>query len=108
MLAFRTAHVARDARRRSICATNPANALLQAAVPPGRFPISETVLRREVANDLDSLMNTVALESTEDLTGFAHVRTSILNFGFPDIAHRSIDEISVDDLKDEIRTLDDF
>ena len=32
-------------------------------------------------------------------------RTSIRNFGFPDIAHRSIDEISVEDLKDEITSV---
>jgi len=28
-----------------------------------------------------------------------------LNYGFPDIAHRTIDENSVDDLKDEIKAV---
>jgi len=32
------------------------------------------------------------------------VRTSILNFGLPDIALRTIDENGVDDIPDEIRT----
>ena len=72
---------------------------------PGRTPISESLLRREVAHDLEILLNTVALESTDNLTHYERVRASILNFGFPDIAHRSIDEISVDDLKDEITSV---
>jgi type VI secretion system protein ImpF len=105
MLAFRAAHVARDAKNNVDLRDNSGDRVIAGRRSSGRFPISETLLRREVANDLDSLMNTVALESTEDLTGFAHVRSSILNYGFPDIAHRSIDEISVDDLKDEIRTV---
>ena len=33
------------------------------------------------------------------------MRKSILNFGFPDIAHRSIDEISVNDVSHEIATV---
>jgi type VI secretion system protein ImpF len=105
MLAFRTAHAARDTRNKIDLRDKSGDRVIAGRHSSGRFPISETLLRREVANDLDSLMNTVALESTEDLSGFAHVRASILNYGFPDIAHRSIDEISVDDLKDEIRTV---
>ncbi len=39
------------------------------------------------------------------MTGYGRVKQSILNYGFPDIAHRSIDEISVDDVKDEIEAI---
>jgi type VI secretion system protein ImpF len=49
-------------------------------------------------------MNTIALESTLSLRGHRHVRDSILNFGLPDLTHRSIDEIDVGDIKDEIAT----
>jgi type VI secretion system protein ImpF len=63
------------------------------------------MLCREVARDLDALMNTIAMESSVDLEPFAQVRKSILNFGLPDIAHRSIDEISVNDLQYEIATV---
>jgi type VI secretion system protein ImpF len=45
------------------------------------------------------------MESTQDLREFEHVRKSVLNFGFPDIAHRSIDELSLDDVKYEIATV---
>jgi type VI secretion system protein ImpF len=105
MLAFRTAHAKRDARDKIDIRDKSGERIIAGRRSSGRFPISEALLRREVAHDLDSLMNTVALESTEDLSRHAHVRASILNYGFPDIAHRSIDEISVDDLKDEIRTV---
>ncbi len=72
---------------------------------PGEHRFRKSLLRREVAHDLEILLNTVALESTDNLTHYERVRASILNFGFPDIAHRSIDEISVDDLKDEITSV---
>jgi type VI secretion system protein ImpF len=45
------------------------------------------------------------MESTQDLQTFEHVRKSVLNFGFPDIAHRTIDELSLDDVKHEIATV---
>jgi hypothetical protein len=55
---------------------------------------------REVANDLEAAQHGGA-GSTDDLT--RHDTCGHRSqFGFPDIAHRSIDEISVDDLKDEI------
>jgi type VI secretion system protein ImpF len=105
MLAFRNAHAARDARNKLDLRDEFGDRVIAGRRNSGRYPISEALLRREVARDLESLLNTVALESTEDLTAHEHVRTSILNYGFPDIAHRSIDEISVEDLKDEIITV---
>jgi type VI secretion system protein ImpF len=105
MLAFRAANAAKDARTRIDLRTEHGERLIAGRRASGRTPISEAVLRKEVARDLEALMNTVAFESTEDLTGFARVQQSILNFGFPDIAHRSIDEISVDDLGNEIRSV---
>ena len=105
MLAFRSAHTARDAKKKIDLRDEFGERVIAGRRNSGRFPISEALLRREVARDLESLLNTIALESTQDLTGHPSVRSSILNYGFPDIAHRSIDEISVDDLKDEIATV---
>ena len=105
MLAFRNAYAARDARKKLDLRDASGERVIASRRAAGRMPISESQLRREVANDLEVLLNTVALESTDDLTQHGHVRASILNFGFPDIAHRSIDEISVDDLKDEITSI---
>lgn len=105
MLAFRDAHAERDARKKIELRNERGERVIASRRTGGRAPISEAVLRREVARDLETLMNTIAFESSEDLVGYECVRKSILNFGFPDIAHRSLDEITVDDLKEEIETV---
>jgi type VI secretion system protein ImpF len=105
MFAFRDANRERDAKTRIDLRNEHGERLIAGRRISGRNPISETELRKQVARDLESLMNTIAFESTENLAGFDRVQRSILNYGFPDIAHRSIDEISVDDLGDEIRSV---
>jgi type VI secretion system protein ImpF len=102
MFAFRSAHAARDAKKKPEPQSLGGARVAPGRGPAGRAPITEAQLRREVALDLESLMNTVAMESSDDLEPFEHVRKSIINFGFPDLAHRSIDEASVDDVKDEL------
>ena len=105
MFAFRSAHAARDAKKKTQHFDESGERIVSGRRSAGRSPITESQLRREVATDLEALMNTVALESADDVHEFGYVRKSILNFGFPDIAHRSIDEISVDDVKDELVTV---
>ena len=102
MYAFRSAFVAKDAKLKIDQRDEGGDRVLSSRRSAGRTPITEALLRREVANDLEALMNTVALESADDLQGFEHVRRSILNFGLPDIVHRTIDETAVDDVKTEI------
>jgi type VI secretion system protein ImpF len=60
------------------------------------------MLQEEVVRDLVILLNTTNLESTVDLEGHESVRRSILNYGIPDIAHRTIDELGVADIAAEI------
>ena len=62
------------------------------------------MLRREVSRDLDAILNTIALDATVDMEHAPYVRKSILNFGLPDIGARTIDENSVNDIPEEIRT----
>ncbi|MCI4678272.1 type VI secretion system baseplate subunit TssE [Rhodoblastus acidophilus] len=98
MFAFRAAHEAKDARR-SVLA-------LDRGAPRrggGRVAVTEALLRREVSRDLELLMNSIALESTDNLEDFDQVRASILNYGLPDIAHRTIDEAKVGEIEGEIR-----
>jgi type VI secretion system protein ImpF len=45
--------------------------------------------KESVRRDLEWLLNTVHLESTQDLSGYPLVRQSVLNFGMPDFAGRS-------------------
>ena len=105
MLAFRTAHTARDAKTKVDQRNEQGVRVIAGRRVNGRAPISEAVLRKEVARDLESLMNTIAFESTEDLSGFSNVRRSILNYGLPDIAHMTIDESRVENLSAEIRSV---
>jgi len=105
MYAFRSAHEARDAKKKIDLRDESGERVIASRRTTARAVINEPLLRREVARDLDALMNTIAMESTQDMHAFEHVRKSILNFGFPDIAHRSIDEISLDDVKYEIATV---
>src|SRR3982751_3712951 len=104
MYAFRAAHEARDAKTKLDLRDEAGERVIAGRRTAVRTAITEPTLRREVARDLDSLMNTIAMESSEDLEPFDHVRKSILNFGLPDIAHRSIDELGVDDIAEEIRS----
>lgn len=102
MHAFRSAHAARDAKVKADIRTAEGERVIAGRRTLGRSPVTDTVLRREVAIDLEALMNTIALESTEDLSGFEHVRKSILNFGLPDIGHRTLEDAGVRDVSKEI------
>jgi type VI secretion system protein ImpF len=104
MHAFRSAFEARDAKKKHDLRDETGERVISSRRTTARMAITEPMLRREVARDLDALVNTIALESSQDLVPFDHVRKSILNFGLPDIAHRSIDEISVNDVGYEIAT----
>jgi len=104
MHVFRTAHEAKDAKL-IIDQRNEAGERVMASRRLGaRQAITESMLRREVSRDLDALLNTVALEATVDMDNAPHVRKSILNFGLPDIAIRTIDENGLDEIPGEIRT----
>jgi type VI secretion system protein ImpF len=105
MSVFRGAFEARDAKKKIDLRDEGGERVIASRRSSSRAALTEPALRREVARDLESLMNTIALDSSQPLDDLSHVRRSILNYGFPDIAHRTIDENSVDDLKDEIRAV---
>ena len=102
LYAFRAAHEARDATKKLDLRDEGGERLIAGRRAPARAAITESVLRKEVARDLEMLMNTVNLASSVDLAKFEHVRRSIVNYGLPDIAHRSIDELGVSGIAGEI------
>ena len=104
MHVFRAAHAAKDATKAIDMRTDTGERVVAGRRLRTRQVITEPVLRREVSRDLDALLNTIALDATVDMEHAPCVRTSILNFGLPDIALRTIDENGVDDILDEIRT----
>src|SRR5271166_2486835 len=94
MHAFRAAHRERDAAVPVDIRENGERVLAARRVT-SRAPITEGELRRLVGSDIGALLNTVNLDSVEDLSNAPEVRKSILNFGFPDLARISIDENDV-------------
>ena len=101
---FRAAHRARDAKKSIDLRDGDGERVLAARRATGRIAISEPILRREVSTDVENLMNTISLESSFDLADCAFVKESILNYGIPDITHRSIDESGVDHIVGELQT----
>ncbi len=63
---------------------------------------NETILKRDLSIDLASLVNTIDLDSTEDLSDFDYVRKSVLNFGLYDVAHMTSDERRIDNIATDL------
>jgi len=105
MYAFRGAHAARDAKKKLDLRDEAGDRVIASRRSTARGAITEPLLRREVATDLVALMNTVALESCIDLEAFGHVRKSVLNYGFPDLVHRSIDELDSHDISAQLKAV---
>jgi len=103
MHVFRAAHAAKDAKTTIEIRNELGERVLAGRRLRPRHVITEPVLRREVSLDLDALLNAIALESTVDMTDAPEVRKSIINFGIPDITHRTIDEVGVADITEEIK-----
>ncbi len=103
MHAFRAAHRERDAGV-PIDIRDRGDRVIASRRAASRAPISENELRKLVNTDLVALLNTTNLESAEDLSSAPQVQRSILNFGFPDLIHRSIDEGEVNAIAREIET----
>lgn len=102
MFAFRNANERRDARKAVATAAERQRDVVHTR-SVGFVAVTEALLREQVGVDLEMLMNTIALESAEPLDGFEHVQASILNYGFPDLARRTIDEADIGDIGAEIR-----
>ena len=109
MYAFRAAHEKRDAKQRLDLRDEAGERVIAARRVTTRSPISESGLRREVMTDLLSLFNTTNLNAAEDLSSCPAARSSILNYGFPDLSWRTIDENALSDVSREIEVaLADF
>jgi len=109
MYAFRAAHEKRDARQRLDLRDEGGERVIAARRATTRNPISESGLRREVMADLVSLLNTTNLDAAADLSELPEARRSILNYGFPDLSWRTLDENSLSDVAREIEVaLTDF
>ena len=102
MFAFREAHLEKDAKTALDLRDEGGERVIANRRAAPRAAITEQKLRREIALDLDALVNTVNLASALDLSGLEQVRRSILNHGFPDMTRLSIDEHRVDTIREEL------
>ena len=103
MHAFRAAHEAKDATHKIDLLTSDGDRVIAGRRLRPRQVITEQVLRREVARDLDALLNTVAMESTVEMTEVSYAKKSVLNFGLPDISTLTIDSTEIKRIPEEIR-----
>jgi type VI secretion system protein ImpF len=103
MYVFRATHDAKDAKKRIENRNEAGDRVIASRRLRVRQVITESMLRKEVSRDVEALLNAIALESTVDMSDAPFARKSILNFGIPDVTHRSIDEIGVDHIPEEIR-----
>ncbi len=102
MFAFREAHLEKDAKVSLDLRDAGGERVIANRRAAPRAAITEPKLRREIAIDLEALVNTINLGSSLDLSGFEHVRKSILNHGFPDLTRLSIDEHRVDLIREDM------
>lgn len=68
-----------------------------------RRVISATRLRDCVTRDLGWLLNTVQMEVTQDLDAFPEVKSSVLNFGIPDLTGVAVSRVNVESLRQSVR-----
>lgn len=109
MHAFRAAHDKRDAKVKLDIRDKSGERVIAARRPQSRAPITEAALRREVAADLVNLLNTTNLNSADELGPNSAVASSILNFGFPDLSWRTLQDNGVAEIARELETaLADF
>ena len=105
MFAFREAHLDKDAKvSLDLRDAGGERVIAQRRAAP-RAAITEPKLRREIAIDLDGLVNTINLAASVDLSQHEYVGRSILNHGFPDLASRTIDEHRVDLIAQDMMTV---
>ena len=64
---------------------------------------NEAALRATIRRDLAWLLNTTNLGAVHDLEPYPQVRTSVLNYGVPDLAGRSLHRRTILDRAREIR-----
>lgn len=90
---------ARDKMQPSLLDRLTDNAPDKAAEPVNSNLVSHSALRRHVLRDLQWLFNTVNNEAQQDLSGFAEVRRSVVNFGVAPLAGKRMSDIEWQDIQ---------
>ncbi len=108
MYAFRSAAAAGDSKEKLDIRTQDGERVIASrrATATHRRSLSDGELKRLMSLDLEALLNTTNLESAapELLDELPYVKKSILNFGMPDMANKTVDEtMRIDAIRDDLR-----
>ena len=103
MHAFREAFRNKDARKELDLRDDTGERVIASRRVSARSWVNEAALRRDLAEDLTGLLNTVNLASAEDLSEFPHTARSIVNYGLTDITAYTIEEAAVENVTRELR-----
>jgi len=71
--------------------------------PRERRVLTKSQLRAAVLRDLTWLLNSVQMESGEDLEAYPEVRRSVLNYGLPSLSGETAATIEIGDVEQAIR-----
>lgn len=102
MFAFRDAFEEGDARKR-IEERVGGERVIAGRGSLKRRGADETLLKRNLALDLLSLVNTIDLNSAIDISEFDYVGRSVLNFGLSDVSRLTSQEIGVEEIAFNLR-----
>ena len=102
MQAFRDSARARDSRKIADERDADGERVIAGRRNMVRRATNEQALRRELSEDLATLLNTVNLGSTLDISNLPYVASSILNFGLADVSALTVDEMAVADVSAEL------
>ncbi len=108
MYAFRSAAAAGDSKEKLDIRTQDGERVIASrrATATRRRSLSDGELKRLMSLDLEALLNTTNLDSAapELLDELPFVKRSILNFGMPDMANKTVDEtMRIDAIRDDLR-----
>jgi len=104
MYAFRAAFRDHDAKKPLDLKDESGERIIASRRASPRNVVNQTVLKDELGEDLLSLLNTVNMDSCEELSQYKQVRRSILNYGLSELSAISIDESAVDGIASELKT----
>jgi type VI secretion system protein ImpF len=81
----------------AFCTIEARNVLNESVETAERRVLSMRRLRESVCRDLAALLNAISLDSSDDLTRYPQVQSSVLNYGMPSLAGTAV--VSVDALE---------
>ncbi len=103
LYAFREAFKAKDAKRVENVTNAGGERVLSDRGSIRRRGANEAQLKRNLEIDLINLMNSIDLESCIDIDAYDNVKRSVLNYGMPDLAHLTSDDMRAKNIIDGLK-----